>query len=545
MEKSITEIYCPSCGAPAKFNIRRQKYLCGYCGSKVEIGEAQQQKQGFRKIRSDVLKNSIKQYKLFDVNCEGCGAQIVFEENEALSSCPFCGKALVRSEYLKADNMPECVIPFVVTEKEAKDLLSKWCKENGSKEEARKLLPLLDELKGFYLPYELVEGPVHMKVARMDGNRVYRCEGFINDEFVNRSKQLDNLLLDGMEPYDLDALTEFDFAYVAGQRVKISDITDSDLEKRVSTETAETYTPKIRKVLESKAVEVDSDVSSAIRLPSLLPVYYICKGELMAAVNGQTGKVSVRAIKPSHYYFIPWWAKAILATLFFSLSLFLALYAFGMGVGESIYITGLVSIFFIIVILCLYSDTVHNKFSVESGRKIYTSGGQIFKREGSHLVLNDEIIERKVDDPVFFENLDGILQPVVLKFTTPSRILKMVLLCFVVLFLPVILALFINGFDFEKLNLGGSAVWFCIFVPVVPIYLLKFGIVELHDNPWIYTVDEKGRRKRYRKKISFKFDKQIFLDILKALFVPPVSLAVWFGILSFFTMVYLTAFGFQ
>ena len=216
-----------------------------------------------------------------------------------------------------------------------------------------------------------------------------------------------------------------------------------------------------------------------------------------------------------------------------------------MGVGESIYITGLVSIFFIIVILCLYSDTVHNKFSVESGRKIYTSGGQTFKREGSHLVLNDEIIERKVDDPVFFENLDGILQPVVLKFTTPSRILKMVLLCFVVLFLPVILALFINGFDFEKLNLGGSAVWFCIFVPVVPIYLLKFGIVELHDNPWIYTVDEKGRRKRYRKKISFKFDKQIFLDILKVLFVPPVSLAVWFGILSFFTMVYLTAFGFQ
>ena len=57
----------------------------------------------------------------------------------------------------------------------------------------------------------------------------------------------------------------------------------------------------------------------------------------------------------------------------------------------------------------------------------------------------------------------------------------MILLSIVALFLPVIIALFLTGFDFQKINLGGSAVWFCIAVPVVPIYLLKFGIVELHD----------------------------------------------------------------
>ena len=58
----------------------------------------------------------------------------------------------------------------------------------------------------------------------------------------------------------------------------------------------------------------------------------------------------------------------------------------------------------------------------------------------------------------------------------------MILLSIVALFLPVIVALFLTGFDFQKINLGGSAVWFCIAVPVVPIYLLKFGIVELHDR---------------------------------------------------------------
>ena len=64
MNKSITEIYCPNCGAPAKFDIIKQRYLCGYCGSKVEIKDAQIQKQGFRKIRSDILKKSSK-----NMNC--------------------------------------------------------------------------------------------------------------------------------------------------------------------------------------------------------------------------------------------------------------------------------------------------------------------------------------------------------------------------------------------------------------------------------------------------------------------------------------------
>ncbi|MBQ3295585.1 MAG: zinc ribbon domain-containing protein [Erysipelotrichaceae bacterium] len=544
MDKRITEIYCPNCGAPAKFDIIKQQYLCAYCGSKVEIKDAQIQKQGFRKIRSDFLRDSIKKHELFSANCEGCGAEIVFEENEALSSCPFCGRAMVRREYIHSDNMPECVIPFAITLKEAKDFLKKWCKENRIKEEARKLFPLLDELKGYYLPYELLEGPVHMDVGRMDGNRTYNCEGFINDEFINRSKQLDNLLLDGMEPYDLKDLSEFDFGYVAGHRVKIADVNSEELENRARSEAAETYTPSIRKILDTKAVEIESNVGSAIRLPSLLPVYYICKGELMAAVNGQTGKVSVRALKPSHYYFAPWWFKAIVATVTFTLVLFGALRAFGMQTYESLSISGMTGFLFLIITLCLYSDTVHNSFSVESGRKIFTSKGETFKRERGKLVLRDEILKRKVVEPVFFEKLDGVVQPVVLKFVTPSRIFKIVSLSLAVIFLPVILALLINGFDFEKLELGGSAAWFCIFVPVVPIYLLKFGIVELYDNPWIYTIDEKGRRKRYRKKVEFKIDWEIVKNILRSLFVPPISLAVWFGIICFFTMVYLTAFGF-
>ena len=543
LEHRITDIHCPQCGAPADFDIVKQMYVCGHCGGTVGISEAQKEKQGFRKLQREKLKNSVKKYRLFSTSCSGCGAEVVFEENEALSGCPFCGRSLVRTEYLSSKNMPESVVPFGITQKEAEERLEEWCRKNRGKQEAKQLLPLISELKGFYLPYEMVRGPVHMRASRMDAESVYRCEGFMENAFVNCSKQLDNLLLDGMEPFDLNGLTEFEFGYVAGHHVKTPDINGKDLEQRVCQEVEECYTPAVRKTLETKAVSIKASAESAITMPVLLPVYYICKGDLMAAVNGQTGKVSVRALKESHYYFLPWWLKAIIATLVMSGAAFGAMYLFGMNLGGSLLITAVLAFYFFIVLLCYYSDTTKNSFSVEAGREIYTSGDATFHRERGKLVQSDEILERKTVPPVFFSRINGEDQPVEMRFTTPSRVIRMILLSIVALFLPVIIALFLTGFDFQKINLGGSAVWFCIAVPVVPIYLLKFGIVELHDRPWIYILSKDGKKKRYRPKPNADDVKDVVFGFLRALIIPPISLAVWFGILSFCVMVYLTAGG--
>lgn len=545
MDNRIADIRCPVCGGPAQFDIVRQQYLCRYCGGQVGIDEALQQKHGFREMQQKKINDSLKSYDLMQASCPSCGANLVFEENEAMATCAFCGSALVRKKYLHDERLPECVVPFRVTESEAKELLSQWCAENRNRREAGKLEELIPELKGFYLPYEMIRGPVHMRVARIDRGSRYDCEGFVSDEFVNRSEQLDNLLLDGMEPFDIGQLQEFDPAFIAGHRVKISDITDSEMEKRAESETAQTYAPSLAKVMQTRELETDADLSSAVRLPALLPVYYVSKDGMMAVVNGQTGKVSVRALRDSHYYFLPWWFKAILATLAFSAVLFFSMRLFGADSSSALFITGLTAIIFIIVTLCLYSDTIRNKFSVVSGRKVFTSEGKTFRREHGLLVLDDSILERKVEEPVFFRKIKDAWKPVVLRFATPGRILKMVSLTLTALFLPVILALLINGFDFEKLTLGGSAVWFCIAVPTVPIYLLKFGIVELYDRPLVYEKKENGKLKRYRERSSFRITKKEIGEFLRVVFVPPASLAFWFGLACFLTMVYLTAFGFD
>jgi hypothetical protein len=78
------------------------------------------------------------------------------------------------------------------------------------------------------------------------------------------------------------------------------------------------------------------------------------------------------------------------------------------------------------------SDTERNSFAVESGYRIFTSGPE----------------KPPMEDPVFLRKVDGEVRPVILRFTTPWRLLRMAVLAVVALFLPVIVALFLNGFDF-------------------------------------------------------------------------------------------------
>ena len=543
----IFEIHCPACGAPAYYDIKSRVYKCRYCGGSVGIDEAVKARTGFRAIQKKKINAALKNYELQKAVCEGCGAEVIFDKGDAVANCAFCGRALVREEYLHADDIPELVIPFSITKEEARGFLTNWCSQNSRKKEAQEILKNIQELNGFYLPYELVRGPVDCEAHRIDGGKTYRCGGFVDEVFVNCSKNLDNLLLDAMEPYNLDELTEFDFAYVAGHQVKAGDITESELARRVHTEIEENYTPVIQKTLETKAVSVSVRSPGLVRMPVLLPVYYISFGNIMAAVNGQTGKVSVRSMKESYYYILPWWLKAILSTVLGTGSIALGMYILGAAADVIYTAAGCLGIIMTIVMVALFStykDNRQNEFRVEKNRRIFTSKGGPYIRKEGRLVRSPAELVKSVTKPMFFMEIDGVRENVELKFTTFSRMAGMLGLALGVLFLPVIIALFINGFNFSLINLGGSAVWFCIFVPVIPVVLVKHGRIELYDNPWVYIINEKGQKKRWKQKLDLGFTAwDVVKIIITGLFKPPVCFGVWFGIICFCTMVYLTAFG--
>ena len=216
-----------------------------------------------------------------------------------------------------------------------------------------------------------------------------------------------------------------------------------------------------------------------------------------------------------------------------------------LGSGDSnsaLAITGMLGLIYLLIFIAMFEDGENNWFSVKNYRAIFTSGEQTYKREGEKLVLREDIIKRKIEEPVFKLILGGKEKVVTLVFKSFPRIFAMIMKALLVLFFPVIIALVINGFDFERLYLAGSGIWFCIAVPTIPVYFIKFGIQALYSDPWIYFIDEKGKKKRYKEKKEVNAE-EVVKDIFFALFSFPLCLITWFALLSFIMTIYFTAFG--
>ena len=542
MGKEILNISCPTCGSSAKFDIVHQIYKCTSCGGNVEVEKARQDKLEFQENQRKRLEESAKDYSMSTTSGTGCGATLVFEKDEAISNCTFCGRSLVRKDYVFDDKIPKNIIPFAVTKDEAEKLLIKWCDENKDKPEAIYFKKRIKDLKGYYLPYEMVRGPVKCKVSKTGEFDDFYASGYLNDEFVNCSSQMDNRVLDCMEPFNLDNLQEFDFSYVAGQRIKISDIDEKEIDNRLDNETSENYRGGMAKIWGTKSLTIHSKVDKVVNIHVLLPVYYISGKKSIVAINGQTGKISVRAEKESKYVSYPWWIGGLLTFIITCAGLYIAVTLGSRNADLALSITGMTGVVFLIIFFAMFDGGENNWFSIEKYREIFTSGEQTYMREGRNLVLREDIIKRKIEKPVFKKVLDGKEQVVTYAFRTFLRIFKMVMTALIALFFPVIIALVINGFDFGRLDLGGSAIWFCIAVPTVPVYFIKFGIRDFYAFPWIYIIDERGKKKRYKKKIGINVE-EVVKTIMSALFSFPLCLATWFALLCFGMTIYFTAFG--
>ena len=530
----LLNISCSSCGAPAAYDIAKHSYACAYCGNLTGIDEALQQKKGFRSLHRKRRRESASGFGAVKGTCSGCGAEVAFPANEPLQSCSFCGRALVRGEYLQTPNFPELIIPFRLTADEARERLQDWCARNSGKPEAKHLQAHFDEMQGYYLPYELIRGPIDCLVSRAGTERTYSCGGFLTSVFVNTSEQLDNLTLNGMEPYDLDELREFDFGYLAQQKAKVDEIGAKALEARVRQEVAASYRPEVQKALETKSVDISPRTENLLRMPVLLPVYYISAGDVRAAVNGQTGKVAVRSEQVRKT--APWWIRPIVATL----AVFVAAFAVAsllLGDWETgIWIAGAFTLVMGLILYTAYSNAHEGEKRRVLDPEIFTST-EIFERgpDGPLHASAKRIVEDPVE-PMFFERIDGVATPVEIRFTTPARMLKMVLLALGVACLPILIAFALNGLSPHGLHPEGSAVWLCIFVPITIAYFFKFGRIGIYENPYVYTIDEQGRKRRVKTR-----PRADSLREIAGLFLTPPLVFVTLALLLFLVMgVYLT-----
>ena len=494
-QEKIMTIHCASCGAPAQYDIVKQNYHCPNCGEDTGTEIPLKKLREFRSLTKTLLEQELPDSQTVACECPNCGARVIVKEHEVTETCIFCQSKILRSNVQMREGFPEMLIPFRLNRKQAEQQLDEWIEKHSDKKESEILKENRKKLKGIYLPYELIRGPIRFEVARDNSDRRYTCGGFLEHVAVNVTERCNNLLLNGMEPFLWEDLEPFQFGYIAGHAAEVPTADGVELRRRVFEEVAEEYRPTVERTMQTTGLSLYPSTDALLRLPAFLPVYFLDCGDVQAAVNGQTGKVSVLAAKETRTY--PWVIEPLLGTLAVMLFFFFVFRNYGgvpMDPKELFELVGMAGLLAALILFTIFSKGREARVR----RKIYKSISEKEKKNPGETM-----------EPVFFEQIQGQEIPVRLGFYSGGRMVKIALILLLTNLSPSILAWLFTAVScigtgdwalLGQLDYSYNMVWLCLALPVSVVGFVVFGRIEIYDSPVIFRILENGGRKRIRVK---------------------------------------------
>lgn len=236
---------CPSCGAYLEFDPGKNAFVCAYCAS--EFSEAELQEYSARRQQEAEQENR-GSGRLKEYHCANCGAEIVTGETTAATRCYFCHNPVVISDRVSAGYTPDGVIPFALTEEEAKEQFHAYLKKHRFVDRRFFSEAQMENFSGVYYPYWIGdiagegtfdgEGKTVSTITTgrwiETTTRYYRLERRGNLLFRNMVRkalnQADRQLSDGIHPYELSEMKKFSAGYLSGFLAEKRDVDKADAE---------------------------------------------------------------------------------------------------------------------------------------------------------------------------------------------------------------------------------------------------------------------------------------------------------------------------
>ena len=518
MPKPPQRIICHNCGSPAEFDIVEQTYRCSYCKQTTGLEQKTEKTNTWRKLAFENQRD--KRFDLQRHSCPACGAKVVFQHNESIETCDFCASKLVRSQFNDDEQLPDIIIPFFITEDEAKQRLLELAKQHKRKKESKNIINHIDKLQAYYLPYRMINGELNGLVQKDGIERIFHCKAHIRNMAVNTSKQLDNLLLNEIEPFDWSKAQNFEYAYIAGHRAKLTDISENQIHRRVLDEAQDEFLPEIQKMFHSRAIDIQFRKNGdLLNKNALLPIYFIKDGELSAFMNGQTGRISASCGEEKKY-FESWAVKTFFILYFIIIGLFLY---FNQPVNwETLKGTFMISFlyFFFYGTYTIYLTNDKKQFIISERKTQQSKNTKSYRKNKKLKIDKNENIKENYHSLIFYEKYLGKTIPVKIKFFPKQRIIIMLLNCFIFTFLPVIIALIIQAFIvvakgesiihiMNGISIIGGCLWYILFCPAYYLDYLLRGLNHFaYEKPFVYQIMPDGSQKRL-----YEFRTDIFFEI--------------------------------
>ncbi|MGB0843249.1 MAG: primosomal protein N' (replication factor Y) - superfamily II helicase [Alphaproteobacteria bacterium] len=247
------EYPCQACGSALHFSPNAQTLECGHCGNLNEIRVSQDSHLLEHDLAAAIHGLADKQdYEQVRVaKCHACAAEFEFDPHQHAQNCPFCSTAIVADTSTANHIKPHGVVPFAVTEKDARDKVANWLK--GLWFAPTKVKAYAREAAGFegiYSPYWTYDSSTRSSYAgqrgdtyyeqvrvstMVDGKRVTKTQSVpkirwtqvagnvardFDDVLVLASHSLPERITKNLEHWDLRAAKPYNGAYVAGFRAE-------------------------------------------------------------------------------------------------------------------------------------------------------------------------------------------------------------------------------------------------------------------------------------------------------------------------------------
>ena len=244
---ALSKFTCPACGGEAIWNPAKQKLVCPFCGTeapaKADATGAIVEHDLVAALRGIGDEARGWQAEKRQVKCRSCNAISVLDPSRQAQNCEFCGSAqLVPYEEAKPAFRPESVLPFKVSEAEARERIRSWYGRLWLAPSALAKKALTDTVRGIYLPYWTFDAHVDAEWTAEAGHyytttETYEQDGrtqtrqvqhvrwepaagrlqhFFDDDLVCASVGVRPELMRGIEPFPTTGLKPYEAGYVAG-----------------------------------------------------------------------------------------------------------------------------------------------------------------------------------------------------------------------------------------------------------------------------------------------------------------------------------------
>jgi hypothetical protein len=243
---------CDACGSDMRFDPEGRAMLCDHCGNQELLPEADPSARALALREIDIREGLSDDLAGLDpsqvettqvTQCPNCGARTELDPEVRAARCPFCDAALVRETTSDRHIKPAALLPFAWTEARAKQAMrdwlgSLWFAPNGLRRYARAGRPM----NGVYVPYWTYDARTDTRYTGQRGDNYTVRERVVvdgkprtvtrvkirwrpargrvrlsfDDVLVPAAASLPREMVEGLEPWDLDALEPYRPTMVAG-----------------------------------------------------------------------------------------------------------------------------------------------------------------------------------------------------------------------------------------------------------------------------------------------------------------------------------------